>query len=156
MTLPAEEIELLRRLPVELRPLLEAPRDSGDPVKHRLWPAAYANPLDEDAEQEWQELVHPDLVTQRVAALELLAATLERAGAASGEEGSTIQLSDDEATAWLGALNDARLAIGTRLDVRDDDLEGPPTDPAHPDAPAWALYGWLTALQGDLVEALVP
>ena len=35
----------------------------------------------------------------------------------------------------------------------DLDYDNVPED--HPDAPAYALYGWLTWLEGDLVESLL-
>ncbi|RBL83746.1 DUF2017 domain-containing protein, partial [Streptomyces cavourensis] len=62
--------------------------------------------------------------------------------------------------AWLGALNDLRLTIGTRLEVSDED-EGengslyrlPDSDPRKPMVMA---YLWLGALQETLVETLMP
>ena len=54
--------------------------------------------------------------------------------------------------AWLGVLNDTRLVLGTRLGVTEDERE---LNPADPQAGAYAMYQWLTWLQGDLVEALL-
>ncbi|MBV8949992.1 MAG: DUF2017 family protein, partial [Actinobacteria bacterium] len=59
-----------------------------------------------------------------------------------------------ETEAWLGALNDARLALGVALGVTEDlDFEALANDPA---AAGYAMYGWLTSLQGALVDALLP
>ena len=51
----------------------------------------------------------------------------------------------------MGAVNDLRLVIGTNLDVCEDDG---PLDPDDPDAPACAVYGYLTGLLDDIVSAL--
>lgn len=146
------EVELLRSIPAELRSVLEAPPTPDDPVRSRLFPRAYLDPTQEDAEREWQELVHPELVRERVAALERLSETLERAEVRAGRV--ELELSADEVQAWLGMLNDARLALGTRLGVSEDlDYEQIPEE--HPEAAAYAVYGWLTWLEGDLVETLL-
>jgi hypothetical protein len=146
------EAELLRSIPGELGPVLSAPVDPDDPVSERLFPRAYLDPTEEGAEREWQELVRPELVRERLAALERLTKSLERGQAREGR--IEVDLDADEAQAWLGALNDARLALGTRLGVTEDlDYDDVPED--HPDAAAYAVYGWLTWLEGDLVETLL-
>ena len=147
-----EEAELLRSIPAELRPVLEAPLDRNNPVSDRLFPRAYLDPTEEGAEREWQELVRPELVRERLGALERLTQSLQRGTVRDGRV--EVELDADEAQAWLGALNDARLALGTRLGVTEDlDYDNVPED--HPDAPAYAVYGWLTWLEGDLVETLL-
>jgi hypothetical protein len=60
-------------------------------------------------------------------------------------------LDDDQLTAWLGAVNDLRLALGTRLNVTED-ME--PPSPDDPEAPAMATYAYLSVLQERMVEAL--
>jgi hypothetical protein len=97
-------------------------------------------------------LVHPDLVRSKLDALSLLAATLERGSETRGRV--EIVLSPPETEAWLGALNDARLALGVALGVTEDlDLDAMTAD--DPAAPGFAMYAWLTALQGALVDALL-
>ena len=63
------------------------------------------------------------------------------------------QLDERTAQAWLGALESLRLYLGTQLDVSEatyaEDL-----DPDDPSAPALALYGYLSWLQEQAVEAL--
>jgi uncharacterized protein DUF2017 len=152
VTLSKPERDLLRSLPDELRGLYTVERDD-DPVRSRLFPRAYLDPTAEDAEREWRELVQPQLVNERLLALDRLVASLEQ-----GEErrGGTVvaELDDDDAAAWLGVLNDARLALGTRLEVTEElDIEA--LDPRDPNAPAFAAYAWLTYLQGELVETLL-
>lgn len=152
VTLSREERELLQNLPSELRGLYEHGPSDDNPVSARLFPRAYLDPTAEDAEREWRDLVHPELIRERLAALERVASTLDSANA----EGRDVvaDLTPDDVTAWLGVLNDSRLALGTRLDVSEhtDYEEVAPDDPL---APAFAAYGWLTYLEGELVEALL-
>lgn len=151
--LSGNERDLLRSLPEELRTLYESERDEDDPVSARLFPRAYLDPTAEDAEREWRELVHPELVRERVEALERVVASLERAGPA--RRGSVVvELEPDEVDAWLGILNDARLALGTRLGVTED-LDYDTLEPGDPRAPGLAAYAWLTQLEGELIETLL-
>jgi hypothetical protein len=151
VSLETAEVELLRSVPAELQTVL-AGSAKDDPVYNRLFPSAYLDPTEENAEQEWQELVHPELLRERLAALELVATTLDRAVTKRGR--AELELAPDEVQAWMGVLNDARLALGTRLGVTEQ-AEAEEIDPSAPDAAAHALYGWLTWLQNDLVETLL-
>jgi hypothetical protein len=150
VTLPALDCELLRQLGTQVRALL-TDVEPGDPVYERMFPRAYLDPTEEAAEDQWQRYLHADLVDARVKALDELVAALDR-GEHHGTWLSTT-LSPDEVDRWLAALNDARLALGTRLGVEEDrDVEGVPED--DPDRPAWELYDWLTWLQVGLLHAL--
>jgi hypothetical protein len=151
VTLSREERDLLRSLPDELRELYQAGPGEDDPVAARLFPRAYLDPTAEDAEREWRELVHPELIRERLAALELVMSSL-----ADAEGRSTVvaDLQPDQVQAWLGVLNDSRLALGTRLGVTEH-LDYDDVEPEDPLAPAFAAYGWLTYLEGELVEALL-
>jgi hypothetical protein len=67
--------------------------------------------------------------------------------------GGRVRLSEEQAQAWLTALNDIRLALGTVLEVTDDmPDELPPDDPR---ASHLAVYHWLTWVQESLIQALV-
>ena len=68
--------------------------------------------------------------------------------------GGTVKLSLEQAEAWLSAVNDVRLALGTTLDVTDDMPEELPED--DPRSPHLGVYQWLTWLQEHLVLALSP
>ena len=60
-----------------------------------------------------------------------------------------------ETMAWLGALNDLRLALGTRLGVSEDDPEQFAN--LTEDDPSWTshlVYNWLGGLQELLVHCL--
>jgi hypothetical protein len=152
VTLDANEVELLRTIPDQVRAALEKPASKDDPVYNRLFPSAYLDPTEEGAEQEWQELVHPELLQSRLAALDLVTTTLDRAATKRGR--AEVELAPDEVEAWLGVVNDARLALGTRLGVTED-AESEAIDPSDPSAPAHAVYGWLTWFENDLVDTLL-
>ena len=150
LTLEGPEAELLRGLPAELRALYES--DTPDPARDRLFPRAYLDPTEEQAEQQWQELVYPELLRGRLEGLERLTAALDNAET-TRKDRVVVHLGPDDVQAWLGVLNDARLALGTRIGVTDDtDLTE--FDPNTPDAPV-AAYAWLTYLEGELVDTLL-
>jgi hypothetical protein len=148
VSLATEELELLRVLPEQLRDVLDGPDQ--DAARARIFPRAYLDPTAEDAERQWQEVVHPELVKDRLDALDLITVTLARAELDG--EWWEIALDPDEVQAWLGVLNDTRLVLGTRLEVTEDDHDVDPTDPR---APTFAIYHWLTYLQGELLEQLL-
>ena len=135
--LPDEERALLRHVAAELTALLGD--DSADPSLRRLFPPAYE---DESREREYRELKRTQLRSGREQALQVLRDTADRQ-----------LLSDEEADAWLRALNDVRLVLGTRLDVTED-FDWEAVGPGHPDAQQLALYAYLSWLQEQLVEAL--
>jgi len=149
-----DEAALLLSLRDELEPVLNAPpAATDDPVVRRLFPVAYTDPTEEDAEAQWQRLMHDDLARQRLVALADVAQTIE--GARRGKGTVEFELGDDGVAAWLSALNDARLALGTRLDVTEDmdyDLEG--RDPDDPLTQAYAVYLWLGWAQELLLETI--
>jgi uncharacterized protein DUF2017 len=139
LRLSRDERTLLASLAAELRAELDG--DTHNPSLRRLFPPAY----DDDAdEQAYRELAGDSLLDGRRAALELLAETVD------GD-----RLSAEEADAWLRALNDLRLVLGTRLDVQEDTFASD-LRPDDPNAPALAVYGWLSWQQEQLVAALLP
>ena len=89
----------------------EQPILPDDPVLARLLPDGYRD--DPDAAGEFRKYTEPGLrSTKQQAALQMLD-TLPDAG-------GRIQLTSEQAQAWLKALNDVRLALGVRLDVTED------------------------------------
>jgi Domain of unknown function (DUF2017) len=145
------EVEVLRTLPEQLRSVLG--QDAGaptDPVAERLFPPAYRDAADRERDDEYQRLVHDDLLNAKLANLDALTASLER-GTVSLRRW-TVDLSEDEALAWLGALNDLRLALGVRLGIKED-FDGSVADD-DPAAPATHLLSYLGWLQELLLEAL--
>jgi hypothetical protein len=150
VTLEPAEVELLRAVPEQLRRLYES--DAEDPARERLFPSAYLDPTEETAEEQWRSVVHPELMRERLEALDRLLQALDR-GDARGRR-LKVDLTPDDVNVWLAVLNDARLAFGTRLGVSDDtDVYGFASD--DPLALEKAAYAWLTTLQGALVETLL-
>lgn len=131
-----EELLLLGELLAELQRLLE---DPDDPAVRRLFPPAHD---DREAEEQYRSLVRDQLVGGRAEALAAVRDTLGR---------KTLSL--EEADAWLRALNDLRLVLGTRLDVTED-IDFEKLDPREPRGRDLAVYAYLSWLQEELVEAL--
>jgi hypothetical protein len=71
-----------------------------------------------------------------------LTATLDRGYQRGGRW--TVELSEEEALAWLGVLNDVRLTLGVRLEVTDDlDGDVDPTTRARPGSACCTTWaGW--------------
>jgi Domain of unknown function (DUF2017) len=148
VSLAPEELELLAGLPEELRAVFDASAD--DAGARRLFPPAYLDPSEDNAEREWEAMVHPDLLRQRLDALELVTGSLSRATV--NKDRREIALTPDDVQAWLGVLNDTRLVLGTRLGVTEEER---PIDPDDPDARNFAIYYWLSHLQGELIDMLL-
>lgn len=132
----ATERELLSSWAGQLRGLLDD--DDHRPVLRRLSPPAYGDDVVRDA--EYQALMGDDLRRSRRQALDVLLATAERD-----------RIDEEEAVAWMQAINSVRLVLGTHLDVSEDD---PPGIPGGPDAALHASYHVLSALLDELVTAL--
>ena len=68
-------------------------------------------------------------------------------------QGGTVRLDLEQAEAWLSALNDVRLALGTALDVTEETPDELPPDDAR--AGHLGVYHWLTYIQESLVQTLL-
>jgi hypothetical protein len=115
------------------------PRDR--PELRRLFPPAYAGADDEEAEAEYQALMHDELLASRRASLDVLEATV-------GQR----RVDEEQLLAWMAALNDVRLVLGTRLDVSEDDDQV--VDPDAPEALAQEVYAYVGFLLEAVVDAL--
>jgi Domain of unknown function (DUF2017) len=109
-----------------------------------------AAPLAEEATDRLnaalRSLHEPEIIeAKRVAAQQLLATV--------PDDGGRFELTEDAANAWIAAVNDIRLALGTMLDIRPDGPDRLPDD--HPMASHLDVYQWLTFLQEYLVLALM-
>ena len=93
-------------------------------------------------EEQYRSLVRGQLVDGRAKAAATVRDTL-------GKD----TLTPDEADAWLRALNDLRLVLGTRLDVTED-IDFEDLDLREPRGRDLAVYAYLSWLQEELVEAL--
>ncbi len=118
-----------------------------DEVLLRLLPNAYADQVDAS---EFRRYTESTLRQKKQA--HAMAMRMHIKTAIDG----VIELDHDSANAWLGAMNDVRLALGVRLNVEantQQDLELlAPDDPMRG---VYAVYSWLGWLQESLIDALM-
>lgn len=137
--LTVSEREAIRGVPGMLRTLLQDADPAADPALQRLFPSAYID--DPERSAEFAQMVHDDLLAQRIAALDTMERTIE-----------ADRLSEDEVTAWLATINDVRLMLGVRLEVTESST---PLDFEDVDrAASYAVYAFLSWLEEDVVSAL--
>jgi hypothetical protein len=98
---------------------------------------------DADLAAGLRSLHEPALIEAKDSAAAVVLETLPEAG-------GRIELTPEQADAWLAALNDVRLALGTALDVSEDMPEELPAD--DPRASHIGVYHWLTFVQDALVQ----
>ncbi len=117
-----------------------------DPALARLLPDAYAD--DDEASSEFRRFTERSLRETKMNH----AATVLRALA---EADRKVVVPDDEIASWMGALNDLRLALGTRLGLTEDNHEDfYDLDEDDPGFVQVHVYDWLTFLQETLVQAV--
>jgi hypothetical protein len=118
-----------------------------DDVLHRLLPNAYADSVDAS---EFRRYTESTLRTKKQAHAISIRIHLKTA------EDGIVDLDHENANAWLGAINDIRLALGVRLKVRENSNEHlellAPDDPLRG---VYAVYTWLGWLQETLLSALI-
>ncbi|MFD5078412.1 DUF2017 domain-containing protein [Streptomyces sp. NPDC058371] len=181
------EISIIRSLAVQLLELIgpgpgentaedplaelfaEGPSEPpSDPVLHRLFPDAYSGPdVEANSREQADEQRAHSAEFRRFTENDLRAGKRDNALAVirsldaltpGGDGGAVLKLSAEQSEQWLRSLNDLRLAIGSRLDLvdeQDTDLlyRLPDEDPRKPMVMA---YLWLGGLQETLVETLMP
>ena len=140
-----DEASIVGLLLDQLEQLLAAdPADSGgDPVMERLLPTGHAS--DPEIAADYRGLTEAGLRSGKAGDLATVRATLPPGG---GE----VRLDQEQARAWLRTTNDLRLALGTLLGVTAETEA--PDDPVDEEGSQLAVYYWLTAVQGSLVDAL--
>lgn len=103
ITIPQQERQLLEQLIPQMRELIQ----SHDPLAWRLFPNPY--PDHDKAADQYAEMIGDDLEERHLEALETVEGTLDAK-----------RLEADQMTAWMSAVNDLRLVIGTRLKVEEE------------------------------------
>lgn len=136
LRIPRGERALLRNVVARLELLLEEPDQE---ELRRLFPPAYE---DADQDAEYRSLVRGDLLDGRREALRIVRDTVARN-----------RLTAEEADAWLRVLNDARLVMGTHLDI-DAETDFGEMSPKDPRDRALTFYAYLSWLQEQFVEAI--
>jgi hypothetical protein len=166
-SLASQLVELLRNeaavpqehaAPLEAMLTFDGPTTApDDPVLARLFPTAYAD--DEEAAAEFRRFTEGTLRDGKAGGAATVIDTLEEAGLPPqlDEQKLVIEVELDEPTAlvWLKSFTDLRLALGTRLDVEQDDeafWQALPDE--DPRSQAHDIYEWIGALQETLVDAL--
>jgi hypothetical protein len=104
---------LLRQATEELREVLLVDEPN---LTRRLYPTAY--PDDEELEGDYQEMVHDQLLMQRLDGIDQLQASID-------DE----KISFDVADVWMNTINQLRLVLGTQLDVGEEQVEIDEDDP---------------------------
>jgi Domain of unknown function (DUF2017) len=117
-----------------------------DVVLQRLLPDAYSG--DDQASAEFRRFTERGLRDGKAADAKRVLSALEDSDA------DEIALQYDEQLSWLRALNDLRLALGTRLGIEDENdystWEKLPDD--DPRRVTYDLYDWLGYLQSALLH----
>jgi hypothetical protein len=138
------EVSILGLLLDQLEQLLDADEVSDDPVLQRLFPDGHRG--DAEIAADYRDMTEESLRSGKADDLATVRATLPL-------DGGEVRLDREQAGAWLRTTNDVRLALGVRLDITEE--TEPPDDPAEDEGQQLAVYYWLTAVQGSLVDALV-
>ncbi|GGM21853.1 hypothetical protein GCM10011608_03170 [Micromonospora sonchi] len=152
-SLAIDEVRVLRKVASEVVGLLTDGFDHSDPVVSRLFPEAY--PEDAAGAAEFRRYTEGDLKTAKIDQAGAILAALPDNG------GGEVRLDAEAAEAWLRALNDARLAMGVRLEIKDGtDLgaeldEAVAADPSSSRVFQLSVYAYLGYLQESLLNALI-
>jgi hypothetical protein len=142
LNIGANERAVIEQLLSELRALLTDDSDEPSPLLQRLFPMAY--PDDEEKEAEYQRLMREELVTSRVIQIDAVAGYLADDGA---------YLDEGQVIALMQSVNALRVVLGTMLDVGEDDEVG--TGQVGDESEAERqLYGFLSWLLDWIVRSL--
>jgi hypothetical protein len=151
-TFAVDEVRVLRKVAAEVVGLLTDGFDRDDPVVGRLFPDIY--PDDAENSAEFRLYTEGELKTGKIDQAGAILAALPDDG--PGE----VRLDAETAEAWLRGINDARLAMGTRLDIHDttdlaDELDDAAVhDPASSRVFQLSVYAYLGYLQESLLNVL--
>ncbi|BBZ71243.1 oxidative stress transcriptional regulator AosR [Mycobacterium paraseoulense] len=124
-----------------------------DPTLRRLLPDFFRHddddPLAPDAADSLnaalRSLHEPEIIDAKRRAAQRLLETVPK-------DGGRFDLTEEDANAWVAAVNDLRLTLGVMLEVGPEGPERLPAD--HPLAVHFDVYQWLTVLQEYLVLVL--
>ena len=113
--------------------------DEGD-LSKRLFPTAH--PQSVELEAEYRKMAHDDLKASRLAAFDVIESSIEAE-----------RLDADQMAGWMRAINDARLVLGTRLDLSEE-TELSDFEPDQPEYGLYWGYSVLSELLWEMIEAL--
>jgi hypothetical protein len=122
-----------------------------DPILSRLLPDFHCLDDDQPSKEDLdsaaalRSLHEPELLAIKTGVAQIVMDTCP-------PDGGQIVLAPEQADAWLSAINDVRLALGTALDVTEDMPDELPED--DPRSSHLGVYHWLTWVQESLVNAV--
>ncbi|TAN20330.1 MAG: DUF2017 family protein [Actinomycetota bacterium] len=128
----------VRQLLVDMKDVALNHVEENSPATRRIFPVAYRN--SPEMEMDFSQLTREPLMRHHRETLSIFENTLSKS-----------EITEDEALAWLNALNDMRLILGTALDI-DEDRAVP--DENDPNYEGYVVYDLLTYLQGVLIEEI--
>jgi hypothetical protein len=145
--LASGEADAIRKVAADI---VEELDHANDPGLYRLFPPAYKD--DPAREDEFETMTRDDLLARKRNAATTVMKSIDKGKTRKGSWSA--RLDEETSQAWLALVNDARLILGTRLNVTEK-LDPDVLPPDHPDAPQHNLYLYLSALEWALVEALM-
>ncbi|HET9076781.1 MAG TPA: DUF2017 family protein [Acidimicrobiales bacterium] len=128
---------LRRALRAMMEQFLTLLDDPGSPVLHRLFPPAYSEAADLARQEEYRRLMLEDLVERHRDEARAVLDTVD-----------AVTLSEEQLLAWCRSVNGLRLALGTYLDVSDDD------EARAPESPEETMYHLLSYVLEEAVDAM--
>jgi hypothetical protein len=140
--LSTAEQQLLVSIAAQMRDRIM--QEEADPALRRLFPPAYEE--DAEAQAEFAGLTSDDLREGKLRAIDAVVRAFESGKARKQALGL------EQAEQLLSVLNDARLTIGTELDVTEE--MNVPTGLGEQEAARFHIYSYLVWLEEQLVEAL--
>jgi len=99
-----------------------------------------------DAAAALRSIHEPEIIDAKRAAAQVVLKTCPAGG-------GKVSLLPEQADAWLTAINDVRLSLGTMLEIGPDTPDQLPE--GDPRAGHLGVYQWLTFVQDSLVQALL-
>ncbi|MDI1460564.1 DUF2017 domain-containing protein [Catellatospora sp. KI3] len=148
-----DEVRVLRKVAEEVVGLLTEGFERDDPVVERLFPDVYPDQPRDSA--EFRRFTEGDLKTAKIDQAAAVLAALPEDG--RGE----VRLDPEAAECWLRAINDARLALGIRLELTDDTIveyeleEALAVDASSARVFQLSVYSYLGYLQESLLDAII-
>ncbi len=123
------------------------PEPPQDGTLRRLLPDfVKEQPTEDDSNSALRSLHEPQIIDAKIAAAQRLVDTLPAGG-------GRLELTESDVQAWIAAVNDIRLSLGTILGIGPDTPDRLPD--GHPMAAHLNVYQWLTVLQEYLVLGLM-
>jgi len=92
--------------------------------------------------QKYEEIVRAELTASHLTSIDVMEATIDAS-----------RLDEEHLVAWMGAINDLRLVLGTKLDVTEEIYEEGMPD-GDPRMSSFVLFTYLGWLEEQVVEAL--